>query len=246
MIVPQNDLYIPVGEKSSTTTEHEFEQIIDTVASLYSESGIQVYKFWEDGTVNAYAENVMGIKSVNFFGGFARLPKMTSDAFAMVVCHEYGHHLGGTPSKTSPYSSWAAAEGQSDYFAATKCLKRYFAIVPEETETETIEQCLVASDPQMCSRIAKTAEVLTGIFHMVEGDPTELPSINTPSLKVVEKTNRDEYPSNQCRLDTYLAGAICNVDPTTEGHFFKPEIGYCHPKNGDTIGFRPSCWFANN
>lgn len=243
-IVPPNNLYIPVDLKGSYTTELEFNKVIDTVANLYTDSKIQVYKFWEDGTVNAYAEDIMGIKSVNFFGGFARLPEMTEDAFALVVCHEYGHHLGGAPRKNGNYSSWASAEGQADYFAVTKCLKRYFELMPLGQAIEELEQCENADDRQLCSRIAITGERLAQIFHMVEGNPNEGPSLMTPSQHMVEKTNKDQYPSNQCRTDTYLAAALCTVSTTSKTHPFFAEIGQCHSKNGDTEGLRPRCWFA--
>jgi hypothetical protein len=57
------------------------------------------------------------------YGGLARHGEITPDGFALVLCHEIGHHLGGVP-RYSGANGWASNEGQSDYFAATKCLRR--------------------------------------------------------------------------------------------------------------------------
>ena len=57
------------------------------------------------------------------FGGLARHKLVTPDGFALVACHEMGHHLGGAPRR----GGWASNEGQSDYYATTKCARRIWA-----------------------------------------------------------------------------------------------------------------------
>ena len=68
-------------------------------------------------TVNANASQRGRTWIVNMYGGLARRPEITPDGFAMVLCHELGHHMGGFPF----VSGWAANEGQSDLFATLSC-----------------------------------------------------------------------------------------------------------------------------
>lgn len=248
--IPTNNLNIPENLRSEISKE-SFHEIINSVASLYKEEGILVYKDWSDGTVNAYAESVMTEKSVNFFGGLARFEGMTPDAFALVVCHEYGHHLGGAPKKNQTYSRWASTEGQSDYFAAVKCIRRYFdnvapsydileVVVPERIT----EKC---NDDLHCLRGAIAGEELTRAFTQLEnifgGLNQEMPSLLTPDETIVEKSINLTYPSNQCRLDTFVEGMLCDVSPFSKISDLFPHIGFC---NEGSLGARPKCWFKEN
>jgi hypothetical protein len=75
---------------------------------------------------------------VSFFGPGVRHPKLTRDAFILLLCHELGHHFGGVPRKqlgpdspaTAGKDRWASAEGQSDFYATAVCAKRIFALTP--------------------------------------------------------------------------------------------------------------------
>lgn len=246
-IVPENNLSIPLSSLRSRGIEaQDFNQVIKTIEKYYRSEGIDVYRFWEDGTVNAYAENVIGSKSVNFFGGFARYPMMTKDAFAIVVCHEFGHHLGGAPKQSGSISFWASAEGQADYFATAKCLKRYLAETPnpEELSPDLFPDCQA---DQSCLRGVVASERLAQVFAQLESDylqvPVTAPLISTPSQEIVSKTIFDDYPSHQCRLDTYIAGLLCQKDPEAPVSDIFPQKGYCAQANGDDIGLRPNCWY---
>ena len=48
---------------------------------------------------------------------------MTPDGFALVLCHELGHHLAGNPR----VQAWAANEGQSDYFSTQSCARELWS-----------------------------------------------------------------------------------------------------------------------
>ena len=128
-IAEENNLWIPAGMgRDNGMTEERFNAIIDRAEEIYapiiSDEGatLQVVRKWSDGTVNAYAQQTGSTWKVTMFGGLARHDFVTDDAFALVVCHELGHHLGGAPKKKQIFwSSWASNEGQSDYFANSKC-----------------------------------------------------------------------------------------------------------------------------
>jgi hypothetical protein len=97
--MPENDLYISVDAKTrSTMTEERFNEIIDRADKHYrpiiKELGgkLKWARKWNDGTVNASAQRFWRTYKVNMYGGLARHELVTDDAFAMVVCHELGHH----------------------------------------------------------------------------------------------------------------------------------------------------------
>jgi hypothetical protein len=131
-------MYIPVNAKGIKTglSEEQFNAVIDKVVTVYdsivSSAGgkLSVQRNWEDGTVNAYASRSGNVWQVAMFGGLARHETITEDGFALVVCHEIGHHIGGAPKKGGGGwwggASWATNEGQADYFATLKCLRKVF------------------------------------------------------------------------------------------------------------------------
>src|SRR5262249_39819030 len=79
---------------------------------------LEIKTYWSDDTVNAYASQDDTTWHVVLFGGLARRPEVTLDGFALVICHELGHHLAGYVFYTGESLS---AEGQPDYFATHSC-----------------------------------------------------------------------------------------------------------------------------
>ena len=131
--LPENDLYVGVNDKmASDMTEARFNEIIDEVDAVYAPivkqrgGNLKWARKWDDGTVNASAQRFFTTYQVNMFGGLARHELVTDDAFALVVCHELGHHLGGAPKVGGLMMRWASNEGQSDYFASLKCFRKVY------------------------------------------------------------------------------------------------------------------------
>ena len=65
------------------------------------------------------------------------------------------------------------------------------------------------------------------------------------ALKNIYNTNGIQtiingYPGTQCRLDQYVAGALCNVDEDIDTSATDEKIGTCMKG----LGARTSCWFA--
>lgn len=114
-----------------------------------------------------------------FFGGLARLPEMNQEGAALILCHELGHGIAGPPFKEG---SSSAVEGEADYFATYSCMRRLGIV-----------------------SILSGIEVQLTLINK-EGVPA---SFDQRDELVVDEINRDPsfYPSNQCRLDTLLAGA---------------------------------------
>lgn len=264
-IVPENTLNIPIGQKSSGgITEAQFNKVIDKVISLYGQKvsslggKLVIKRNWNDGTVNAYADrNDSDVNNwnVSMFGGLARHSEMNEDGFAVVVCHELGHQIGGAPKKKDSNGNfyWASNEGQADYYATLKCLRNYFAgsnnqeVVSKlnvpTIVTETCQKSFAnAEEIAICQRSSMAGLVLANFFKALRKSNIA-PKFTTPDPAVVSE-NFDNHPATQCRLDTYFQGSVCDKSVAEDVSDKDENIGTCTAKNGDTLGLRPACWFA--
>lgn len=258
-IVPENDLYISADVKSiNGMDEAKFNEVIDKVIAVYeplvrAEGGeLKVERNWQDGTVNAYAHRQGGTWNIAMFGGLARHETITEDGFALVVCHEIGHHVGGAPKKGGWFSTWATNEGQADYFATLKCLRKTFRSednkaavaklnVPEVVVNKCAEQFNNEEDQLICQRGAMAGMSTAKLFQALRRQTTE-PKFDTPDANVVSRTNHN-HPETQCRLDTYYMGALCDVIDNDNVDQDDESIGVCYRNAGHTEGVRPLCWF---
>lgn len=263
-IVEENSLYIPASFKSlNGITEEKFNKILDRVEVLYKPiieakgKTLLISRNWDDGTVNAYAQQNGNTWQVSMFGGLARHETITEDAFALVACHELGHHLGGAPKKVAWMgSSWASNEGQSDYFGNSKCLRKYMekddnaAIVLNMEGKGEVDQVAKArcekafsneNDINMCIRGSMAGLSLGNLFRALRRLETKL-QFTTPDSSVVTRTN-DNHPAPQCRLDTYFQGSLCDKDFNLAVSDSDAKVGYCNSIDGYTDGVRPLCWF---
>ena len=258
--LPENNLKISVDAKRvGGITEEQFNAVIDIYEELYTpivkEQGgnLEIVRNWSDGTVNAYAQQIGSTWKVSMFGGLARHETITPDGFALVVCHEIGHHIGGAPRKVSPWSSpWASNEGQADYFATLKCLRRAWqhenneAIVramnvPAALTKACSAQHLWNRDYYVCVRGGMAGQSVSKLFQALRNQTTE-PKFDTPDTTVVTRTN-DNHPATQCRMDTYFQGALCEADWREDVSASSEVTGTCHGTLGHTVGTRPLCWF---
>lgn len=258
-LLPENNEWIPANTKSITNIdEAQFNEVIDSVEAVYAPivsamgGKLNVERNWDDGTVNAYASRSGGKWNVAMFGGLARHTAITPDGFALVVCHEVGHHIGGAPKKASFFSTWASNEGQADYFATLKCLRRVFRNdnnteivskmnIPQAVVQACSEQFNNLEDQVLCQRGSMAGHSTASLFQALRNQ-TDAPKFDTPDSKIVSKTD-DAHPATQCRLDTYFAGATCDLLDSQDVDQKDEEAGTCYRANGDKVGVRPLCWF---
>ena len=251
--MPENDMQVSVGDKKANTmTEKRFNQIIDKVVKVYApvikkRGGKLVLKRkWKNKTVNASAQRILFWYVVNMYGGLARHEAVTDDAFALVVCHEVGHHIGGAPKISS--SKWASNEGQADYFGTLKCFRRTFRDednvrimaninIPDYVTEKCKAEFPEAGELALCQRAALAGKSLAKLLGGGRGG-----NFNTPDGRVVDTTN-DRPPAAQCRLDTYFQGALCDKDIFDELSSKDPIPGSCARVRGRSVGVRPLCWF---
>lgn len=268
--VPENNLYLPVGHKSiNTITEEQFNSVIDKVEAIYAPivaskgAKLVISRKWTDGTVNAYASQSGKTWNIAMFGGLARHKTITADGMSLVVCHELGHHLGGAPKKGgtagggwwgggSGAASWASNEGQSDYFATLKCLRKAFLnddnarIVASLNAPEPLVTACKsiygrnADDMNLCIRTSMAGKSVSDLFSDL-GSSAET-KFETPDAKVVSRTD-DNHPAAQCRLDTYFQGSLCDISMNEDVSDSDEVKGTCHSSLGAKVGIRPLCWF---
>lgn len=258
--LPPNDMKIPVGSpQAKGIDETQFNRVLDTVQRLYApevaaRGGVlQINRLWTNETVNASAQQTGNKYILNMYGGLARHAAITMDGFALVVCHELGHHLGGAPQKAGWYgNTWASNEGQSDYYANLKCLRRVFADPGASAFTRATDDNEVAvkaceaafanpDDQDICIRNTKAGKSVAALFMALHNE-TVAPRFDTPDPKVVTAMF-DSHPATQCRLDTYLQGSVCTQPISAPLSDSDPAVGTCTRSGGFNTGFRPLCWY---
>lgn len=246
--LPENDLWKEdsIYKAKSNIDEQTFYQITSAAQIIYTPiiegmgKDFTVNADWNDSTVNAYASQRGSKWAISFFGGLARRPEVTPEGFALVVCHEIGHHLAGYPNyPDSPMSN----EGNSDFFSTASCARKIFAKdsplkLPFISELRAITACnrhATFDDREICKRSyvggLSLAHLLANLGRQ------KLPKYETYSRKRVRVT-RDSHPDAQCRLDTYYWGAMCKAKwddssiPETKDDFLN-----------NSCPNRPACWF---
>jgi len=205
---------------------------------------------WASNTVNAFAEKVDDKAYITIYGGLARHKAITEDGLVATLCHELGHHFGGYPKKST--NRWSSAEGQADYYATMKCLRRYWSQADNKKALEGLEipshlksqceQSFKNIDQQiLCQRMGLAGRSVALMIQDLDHDSIE-PKFDTPDTLIVRAMNY-MHPYAQCRLDTYFNGALCTVSEMIDFDDDEETTGACHQKNGDYRGLRPLCWF---
>jgi hypothetical protein len=256
--VEDNDLYISADAKRfGGLSEEQFNKVIEKIETIYipiaAEMGgtLAIARKWDDGTVNANASRSGKTWKVNMYGGLARHETITEDGFALVLCHEIGHELGGAPKVGNFFNRWASNEGQADYFAVLKCLRKTFLnddnanIITGLNAPETLVKSCAKNhvnkdDKNICIRTGMAGVSVSNLFAALRSSTPA--SFNTPDSSEVSRTN-DSHPAYQCRLDTYLQGSLCDVGMNEEVDQKDEVKGTCHKELGHSIGLRPLCWF---
>lgn len=262
--IPENDFKNPVraariSNKTSpqAVTEAEFLHVARVLHRLFAplikvKGNVEliIKTDWADETVNAYATREVESWNVYVPGGIARASGMTKDSLALIICHELGHHLGGAP-RTFLYNGWPSSEGQADYWATSKCLKRYYEelaheeiSIDENIPDKIIKDCSDVHKPfrdfKVCVRTMLASISFGHFLNELPGAKVKI-SIETPDTRMVKGTNTNDYPRPQCRLDTVYRGALCTIPSGVLTSDEDQKTGHC---NDDTKpGTRPRCWF---
>jgi hypothetical protein len=220
-----------------------------------SAAEITVKEEWND-SINGFSSYYL----LRLTGVYTRIDGNNTDAVALLICHELGHILGGAPIYDQNYTQLAspagfnhpmAVEGQSDYFASAKCFKRYAQNTPLDfvlsADSIISEKCSRAyidiAEQELCKRTAMAGKVLANNLRRVKiysGYNEPWISFDHPATYVSDFTQTG-HPEYQCRLDTYLAGALCKTPTSGPSNWKDAENDFC---KFNSLGGRPSCWYS--
>lgn len=252
--LPKNNLKVPVGLKSlGGISKPEFDEVLDKIEEIFaSQVNKNGYRFklnrhWTNPDVNASAEPS---GALNFYGGLARYQPTTKDGFAMVACHEVGHLIGGAPKFSG---SRLSAESQADYFASLKCLRQMFlndnniAVISKKSVHPQITISCSKAHPNKEEAAICIRSVMAGIDlgNLMGAALTHLGqvSVNKPDRTVVRATLSSYPATNQCRLDTFIQGALCEKSFNEDVSQSDALEGTCNTSTGHAVGNRPLCWY---
>jgi hypothetical protein len=224
--IPENDLDKADGQ-TWNISEQEFWDIIKFSYDIYKpifdnlvvENGKVNWWFesnWQSKVVNIYAkkEKMPWNKwTIQLHGALARRPQLTKDGFALAICHEIGHLVGGYPQQ-----DWIgmSTEGQADYYATHVCARKVFGAMEKKSPMirggVKVELCDKNFDTtyeqNVCYRSVFAAKSLADTLY-VANRQVRSPEIDQPDTFKVKITYQLHTPA-QCRLDTYLAGILCD------------------------------------
>ncbi len=283
--LPENSARVPVNKNKSLKNEGGLskevtDKVIQIVEDIYKpivkkryEGNLKIVNNWKDDRVNAFAKRPFFTRTyhVEVWGGLARHKETTVDGLITVLCHELGHHIGGSPKNTFFLNRWASVEGQSDYWANAKCTRRIYSefdnvkILKKRfskfknkslSKRKRIKNYLSSSAAEACNSVYtsmddraiclrsamggySTARLLASI------SKKDLPEFETPSKKKVDATVAT-HPEPQCRLDTYLRGALCDLSMDDVVSQSNPNKNLCNrfkTNNGSQAGVRSRCWY---
>lgn len=233
-------------EEKFRATLKDFQQKFVPEVKQKHKAQLLVYGQWTSDTINAYAERDMDAWIITIYGGMARHKELTIDGLQLILCHELGHHLGGAPKKGT--NRWSSAEGQADYFATMKCLRKWWKeetwiepSIPDYVIAECAQSYSTQADQRLCQRISLVGLSVAKMFQALHQEA--LPRFETPDTNQVSRTN-PLHSNAQCRLDTYFQGALCPVSEGIDFTYADEKMGACHPLLGDDRGIRPGCWYA--
>ena len=185
-------------------------------------------------------------------GALPLQPLVNEDLYSLIVCSKVLKHLGGFPFANHLHS----ASVQAEYLSTQSCARELWKDDREvnaqfSNKVNSYAKLLCDGSWQesdqrnLCYRVTKASEDLSRFINRLQRNPDEV-SFNTPDQTTVNQTITT-LPAIQCRMDNFLAGALCPVEfdiykiPHTETESAQQS---CMRINGFTHSARPRCWFA--
>ncbi len=204
---------------------------------------LRVVPEWYNPQQNSSTEVLAHVAVIHLLGGYAQV--MSEDAFLLVACHETGHHLGGPPFY---FGTKISVEGQADYFATSKCMRRLLKDQDNEAFIKRYgAQYSVRID---CNRVwgADTKDsylcmrsIMAAMNLRFRMDTNRRDHLNQKDHTHVDSTNA-QHPSAQYRFDTHRAGALC---PLSQDELYNGRnTPTCEAtRAGEQSAARPNCWY---
>jgi hypothetical protein len=243
----------------SYSNDHWSKSILSDVETLYNpfvkSMGQTIeFKLYQSSDSEAASADTDGTHHVVLAaeGLFSNL-QLRPDGFRIILCHELGHIFGGAPRKNIPYEwtgpfaddgySFLSSEGQADFYATASCFRNLIKgqrhqNFLREVSPEIVMKCdsvwgKKSTDSAICQRASLGAENFLKLNRDFDI------SFGKTDLSIAPKLLRDEYPDRQCRLDTFLRGALCKSSRGLKFDFVNPTLNDCQEPEGQ----RPRCWY---
>lgn len=223
---------LPVGSINvSSITEGDYKDLLEKFSrkhfiDVYKKTGrpLVIPFEWENPYFAAFAKNQGPLMSISLWGGMARAPGVNKLILVTLLCHELGHFIGGEPKQHISGAEWASTEGQSDFYAASVCVPNFVKSHPDvisEISSEVAQRCGPNNDCKVVLQAGWDTVRFLQRYSFRNFVPVSLGNREKATPVLV----RDSYPSDQCRLDTFVAAAACQSG------------GKCTP---------PNCWLPQN
>jgi hypothetical protein len=175
---------------------------------------LEVQVDWANPYFTAHARYQGNKAQVVLWGGFLRAPGMQDEVLVTALCHELGHLIGGAPLQTIDQLENFSTEGQADFFATSRCAADFLAQYPDYSHEISDEVTTYCQENLDCAR-ALSGGVKTIRFMEKWGYVDYFPAQLFTPEKATDKFIPNTYPSQQCRLDTFAAGARCLIPGAT-------------------------------
>lgn len=260
----QTSVHAEFSQESWESSLSEFENHFSPVVQQHG-AQLNIERLWQSDADGGRCSRSKDGKQWNLhiYGEMARAPNTTKDAFAILLCHELGHHLAGYPFYSQYHYEWAAAEGQAEYWASQACLRELWKGSPEENARYAqvvAPQCDAAfeasPDRMLCRRTLSAIESWAR-YQAKKGG--RIPSPARKDTSVVNEL-KVAHPSAQCRIDSLVQGMLCTREfdfsfiPGRLHRMGQNSIGAenearatsCFAEDGFKQGVRPACWFRKS
>ncbi len=211
---------------NSVISMNEFFRITSIAEELFVEKAkahqidLSLDTYWDKPIVNAHTLVLGSSVTISIYGGLVNLTSLSSRGFAVALCHELGHALGGAP-YFGDFNN--TVEGGADYYSSNDCLKELLPALQLPTLQNVSEEvsmiCSQDKERDTCEGVLTGGLDLMNVLSSLLSNESIALSYKTPDLSVSESTLRS-YPSYQCRVDTLLRGYF-NIS-------------------------KPACWFNKN
>ncbi len=266
MISMNKSLAAAVATDETSTLPNWHTQVFQEIESIYlpaqTSLGLNLQIQIDRSSLSEYAKaERQGVNAVvTVSAPLLRNSRLSPDGLRMILCHELGHVLGGSPRRNLPMEwegpmahdglSEASAEGQADYYASLICFRRVVAgqnhtahLTAKPLGSRVAKLCDDAHGGKsegslICQRAALGAD---NMLQLTKDFPI---SFELPSATIADKLVRNSYPERQCRLDTFISGAICRTPVQTDKSglaldFDNSALNDCSQPSGQ----RPKCWY---
>lgn len=252
-------LFLFSQKSFASVSKDDYLTLTNALSSIYGkkiEASNNTLKFTlknSDQAPNAYAsKSSEGLWEVTVISSLLALKEQTTASLGIILCHEVGHFLGGepyvvgiqlTPAVRSRAPKKMSCEGQADYFATSECMKALALKVPElfkgnegllnpMVNQYCAESYLENKDISLCQETLIASYQATLVYQKI------MDGLNVPAsfLGKIDNESTDrtlnnvgEYPSLDCRYETFIKGTLCS---SLNGNV-------CN----DLKWSRPACWF---